>query len=123
MTGHFTYPPQNLPAATPTIGRRLQVRIYDLNSVVWGDDARYYVDAMYLHYQDTDSGNNMNNASYREFSVGNITSNGYPLDTFGPWEEAGHPPEAEFLEKLKAIEGVSQVRRPCYHSGQGRCRR
>lgn len=84
VTGHFTYPPQNLPAATPTIGRRLQVRIYDLNSVVWGDDAKFYVDAMYLHYQDTDSGNNMNNASYREFSVGNITSSGYPLDTFGP---------------------------------------
>ena len=32
-----------------------------------------------------------------------------PLDTFGPWEEAGHPPEAEFLEKLKKIDGVSQV--------------
>merc|ERR1719248_399051 len=32
-----------------------------------------------------------------------------PLATFGPWEEAGHPPEAEFLEKLKKIEGVSQV--------------
>ena len=32
-----------------------------------------------------------------------------PLDTFGPWEEAGHPPEAEFLEKLKAIDGVSLV--------------
>jgi hypothetical protein len=32
-----------------------------------------------------------------------------PLGTFGPWEEAGHPPEAEFLEKLKKIEGVSQV--------------
>ncbi|KAL7543733.1 hypothetical protein ACHAXR_013011 [Thalassiosira sp. AJA248-18] len=32
-----------------------------------------------------------------------------PLDDFGPWEESGHAPEAEFLEKLKAIEGVSQV--------------
>ena len=32
-----------------------------------------------------------------------------PLSTFGPWEEAGHPPESEFLEKLKKIEGVSQV--------------
>lgn len=32
-----------------------------------------------------------------------------PLDDFGPWEESGHPPEAEFLEKLKAIDGVSQV--------------
>ncbi|KAL7495630.1 hypothetical protein ACHAWT_004079 [Skeletonema menzelii] len=32
-----------------------------------------------------------------------------PLDDFGPWEEKGFAPEAEFLEKLKAIEGVSQV--------------
>jgi hypothetical protein len=32
-----------------------------------------------------------------------------PLDDFGPWEEKGHEPEAAFLEKLKAIEGVSQV--------------
>ena len=32
-----------------------------------------------------------------------------PLATFGPWEEAGHPPEADFLAKLKAIPGVSMV--------------
>ena len=32
-----------------------------------------------------------------------------PLDDFGPWEEKGFAPEGEFLEKLKAIEGVSQV--------------
>ena len=32
-----------------------------------------------------------------------------PLDDFGPWEKKGFAPEAEFLEKLKAIEGVSQV--------------
>lgn len=32
-----------------------------------------------------------------------------PLDAFGPWEENGHAPEAEFLEKLKKIDGVSQV--------------
>jgi hypothetical protein len=32
-----------------------------------------------------------------------------PLDDFGPWEEKGFAPEADFLEKLKAIEGVSQV--------------
>lgn len=32
-----------------------------------------------------------------------------PLNDFGPWEEKGFAPEAEFLEKLKAIEGVSQV--------------
>ena len=32
-----------------------------------------------------------------------------PLEDFGGWEESGHAPEAEFLEKLKAIDGVSQV--------------
>ena len=32
-----------------------------------------------------------------------------PLEDFGAWEEAGFPPEAEFLEKIKAIDGVSQV--------------
>ena len=32
-----------------------------------------------------------------------------PLEDFGPWEESGFPPEKEFLEKLKAIDGVSQV--------------
>mmetsp|Transcript_29486 Transcript_29486/g.43548 ORF Transcript_29486/g.43548 Transcript_29486/m.43548 type:complete len:146 (+) Transcript_29486:96-533(+) len=32
-----------------------------------------------------------------------------PLEDFGPWEEAGHPPEKEFLEKIKAIPGVSLV--------------
>ena len=37
------------------------------------------------------------------------THNKVPLDDFGPWEEKGYAPEAEFLEKLKAIDGVSQV--------------
>mmetsp|Transcript_5048 Transcript_5048/g.6524 ORF Transcript_5048/g.6524 Transcript_5048/m.6524 type:complete len:149 (-) Transcript_5048:98-544(-) len=32
-----------------------------------------------------------------------------PLADFGAWEEGGHAPESEFLEKIKAIEGVSQV--------------
>jgi hypothetical protein len=32
-----------------------------------------------------------------------------PLDDFGPWEEREFAPEAEFLEKIKAIDGVSLV--------------
>lgn len=32
-----------------------------------------------------------------------------PLDDFGPWEEKGFEPESDFLEAIKAIEGVSQV--------------
>jgi hypothetical protein len=32
-----------------------------------------------------------------------------PLDDFGPWEEAGFAPEADFLAEIKAIKGVSFV--------------
>ena len=32
-----------------------------------------------------------------------------PLDDYGPWEGDGHPPEADFIAKLKEIDGVSQV--------------
>mmetsp|Transcript_2172 Transcript_2172/g.3560 ORF Transcript_2172/g.3560 Transcript_2172/m.3560 type:complete len:150 (-) Transcript_2172:194-643(-) len=32
-----------------------------------------------------------------------------PLDDFGPWEESGFAPEKEFLDKIKAIPGVSLV--------------
>merc|ERR1711957_240944 len=32
-----------------------------------------------------------------------------PLADYGPWEEKEHFPEKEFLEKITAIEGVSQV--------------
>ena len=32
-----------------------------------------------------------------------------PLADFGKWEEAGFAPEPDFLAKIKAIDGVSQV--------------
>lgn len=32
-----------------------------------------------------------------------------PLDVFGSWEEAEFFPEREFLEKIKKIDGVSQI--------------
>jgi len=32
-----------------------------------------------------------------------------PLEDFGSWEEKGFAPEADFLAKIKAIDGVSQV--------------
>ena len=38
-----------------------------------------------------------------------------PLDAYGPWEASGHAPEAEFIEKLNAIEGVCiRVLHRCY---------
>ena len=32
-----------------------------------------------------------------------------PLQDFGPWEEKGFAPEADFLKKISAIDGVSLV--------------
>ena len=32
-----------------------------------------------------------------------------PLEDFGPWEEKGFAPEADFLAAIKGIDGISQV--------------
>lgn len=32
-----------------------------------------------------------------------------PADKFGEWEKSGFSPEADFLDKLKAIDGVNTV--------------
>ena len=37
-----------------------------------------------------------------------------PADKFGDWEKAGFAPEATFLEKLKAIDGITQVETQTY---------
>jgi hypothetical protein len=35
-------------------------------------------------------------------------------EKFGPWSESGFPPEETFLEKLKAIDGITQVETQTY---------
>jgi len=37
-----------------------------------------------------------------------------PEPKYGDWEKAGHAPEASFLEKIKAIDGVSVVETQTY---------
>merc|ERR1719424_982064 len=37
-----------------------------------------------------------------------------PAEKFEPWEKAAFAPEAEFIEKLKAIDGVSNVETQTY---------
>jgi len=37
-----------------------------------------------------------------------------PAEKFGAWEEAGFAPEATFLAKLKAIDGISQIETQTY---------
>ena len=32
-----------------------------------------------------------------------------PLEDYGKWEGDGHPPESTFLERIKAIDGISMV--------------
>lgn len=37
-----------------------------------------------------------------------------PADKFGAWEEKGFIPEAEFIQKLKSVEGLSAVETQTY---------
>lgn len=37
-----------------------------------------------------------------------------PAEKFGDWEKAGFAPEAAFLEKLKAIDGITEVETQTY---------
>ncbi len=83
-TGYFpgTYN-QGMPAAPATIGRRLQVNANDLNPSL-NAGATYFVEAQYIHAQDAAAGNDDNNASWRTFTVGALTSGAYALTTTGP---------------------------------------
>ena len=107
-TGFFVYPPENLPSAAPTLGRRLQFETIELNPNATTDDARFYMDAFYLHIQDYEAGNQLNNGSYRRFNVGDMTSTGYSLSMSGPtnlglpaifaWEENSDTVEIETID-------------------------
>jgi hypothetical protein len=74
---------QGMPAAPATIGRRLQVNANDLNPAL-NAGATYFVEAQYIHPQDAASGNDDNNASWRAFTVGALSSGAYTLTTTGP---------------------------------------
>lgn len=107
-TGFFVYPPENLPSAAPTLGRRLQIQSIELNPNATTNDARFYMDAFYLHIQDYEAGNQLNNGSYRRFNVGELTSSGYRLDMTGPtnlglpgifaWEENSDTVQIEAID-------------------------
>ena len=81
-TGQFQYPPTGLPNAAPTVGRRVQVLQADL-SPQQNPGAQYYCDSMYLHPQDYEAGNQLNNASYKRMVVGSLGSQGYRLTPQG----------------------------------------
>ncbi len=82
FTGYYPYP-WSAPPAPGTIGRRLVVLTDDLKPNL-NIGATYYCEAMYVQSQDAAAGNGWNNASYRKFNVGTLTSTGYTLSTTGP---------------------------------------
>jgi hypothetical protein len=81
-TGFFPYPFSASPAPA-TIGRRIQVANTDLQPSL-NPGARWFVEGMYIHPDDSAAGNSANNASYREVTIGSFSSGGYNLTTTGP---------------------------------------
>jgi hypothetical protein len=82
-TGQFQYPPTGLPSAAAVVGRRIQIQQLDL-SPQQNPNATFYGGTMYLHPQDNEAGNSLNNASYKEVVVGSNSSAGYRLTPVGP---------------------------------------
>ncbi len=70
------------PSAQATIGRRLQVPANDLNPSL-NPGAVYLAEGQYIHPDDAASGNDNNNASWRQFNVGGLTSGAYTLSLTG----------------------------------------
>jgi hypothetical protein len=82
-TAIYQYPPQDLdPNYNGAWGRRCAVEIIDLNPAV-NQGADYYADSMYLHKQDFQAGNGLNNASYKAMNVGSLSGQGYSLSLSG----------------------------------------
>ena len=67
FTGAYPYP-FSAPAAPPTIGRRVQVHVEDLDPPQ-NVGAVYFVEGQYVTPDDAAAGNQFNNASYRPINV------------------------------------------------------
>jgi hypothetical protein len=71
-----------MPAASATIGRRIQVNGNDLNPTL-NAGATYIVEGQYIHSGDAARGNDNNNASWRSVTVGALASGAYTLTLTG----------------------------------------
>jgi hypothetical protein len=80
-TGVFPFP-FSAPAAQGTIGRRLQVKIDDVNPTL-NPMSLYFVEGHYVHPEDAAVGNDNNNASYRRATVGSMSSGSYTITGTG----------------------------------------
>jgi hypothetical protein len=82
-TGVFPGTPNaGMPGAAATIGRRIQVNGNDLNPTL-NAGALYFCEAQYIHPGDASAGNDNNNASWRSFTVGTLTSGAYTVTLTG----------------------------------------
>jgi len=71
-----------MPPAPSTYGRRLAVKASDLDPAQ-NAGAVYFVEGHYIHPQDAAANNDNNNASYRQVTVGAISSGAYTLTLTG----------------------------------------
>lgn len=72
-----------IPAAAATIGRRLQVVSTDLDPLL-NANAIYLAEGQYIHPEDAAAGKDNNNASWRQITVGALTSGAYTINLTGP---------------------------------------
>ncbi len=79
-TGSTTWPA--IPSGQGTIGRRVQIVAADLDPAQ-NAGATYFAECQYVHPQDATANNDNNNASYRKFTVGSLTSGAYTLALTG----------------------------------------
>ena len=78
-TGVFPGTPNvGMPSAPATIGRRIQVKGSDLDPAQ-NAGAIYLAEGHYIAQDDAAAGNDNNNASWRQFTVGSLTSGSYTL--------------------------------------------
>ncbi len=81
-TGYFIWPFGTRGQTGDAIYKRCQVHNDDLNPAL-NAGALYYAEGHYVTPDDAAAGNGLNNASYRPFAVGALTSTGYAMTFSG----------------------------------------
>jgi hypothetical protein len=113
-TGVFPGTPNaGMPGAAATIGRRIQVDANDLDPAL-NQGALYFSEAQYIHPGDAAAGNDDNNASWRTFTVGAISSGAYALTLTGSTIQ-----QQSAMDAWKALAtGVTLVNTDVYADGR-----
>lgn len=97
---------QGMPAAAAVIGRRVQIRANDLDPLV-NPVARYVSEGQYITQDDAAAGNDNNNASWREFTVGTLSSGAYTITLTGATNQ--QKPAIEAWKTFEPAVNISYV--------------